>query len=283
MITEYSEERQKSLILDYFGREARIRLLRRAATFGAPVFVVDFDRGPRHFRTLGSFGAGGQVTEQSSMDLLYPARLVFHYERLMSLAFAMVERPVTALLLGVGGAAMWRFVRAYLPECSPTLVDSDETIIALARRWFYLNQPVVHDTAQRFLAGTTAQFDVILVDLYGPAGPAEIDEVFWTRCLDALTPCGCLASNWADFAVNPSVRPMAATLAAVARSRGLEPIFVTRRGFRDNLAQYVPTAPGRGPEALDGALERFAGDRHLPDRGRGILENCLVTRHFPVD
>jgi spermidine synthase len=217
------------------------------------------------------------------MDLLYPARLVFHYERLMSLAFAMVERPVTALLLGVGGAAMWRFVRAYLPECSPTLVDSDETIIALARRWFYLNQPVVHDTAQRFLAGTTAQFDVILVDLYGPAGPAEIDEVFWTRCLDALTPCGCLASNWADFAVNPSVRPMAATLAAVARSRGLEPIFVTRRGFRDNLAQYVPTAPGRGPEALDGALERFAGDRHLPDRGRGILENCLVTRHFPVD
>ncbi len=283
MITDYSEERQKSLIVDYFGRDARIRLLRRAATFGAPVFVVDFDRGQRHFRTLGSFGAGAQVTEQSSMDLLYPARLVFHYERLMSLAFAMIERPVTALLLGVGGAAMWRFVRAYLPDCAPTLVDSDETIIALARRWFYLNQAVVHDTAQRFLAGTTAQFDAILVDLYGPAGPAEIDEVLWTRCFDALAPGGCLASNWADFAVNPNVRPMAEALAAVARGRGLEPIYVTRRGFRDNLAQYVPTAPGSGPEALDGVLERFAGERHLPDRGRGILENCLATRHFPVD
>ena len=110
MITDYGEERQKSLILDYFGHDARIRLLRRAETFGAPVFVVDFDRGQRHFRTLGSFGAGAQVTEQSSMDLLYPARLVFHYERLMSLAFAMVERSITALLLGVGGAAMWRFV-----------------------------------------------------------------------------------------------------------------------------------------------------------------------------
>jgi len=283
MITEYSEERQKSLILDYFSRDGRIRLLRRAETFGAPVFVVDFDRGSRHFRTLGSFGAGGQVTEQSSMDLLYPARLVFHYERLMSLAFAMVERPVSVLLLGVGGAAMWRFVRAYLPDCAPTLVDSDETIIALARRWFYLNQPVVHDTAQRFLAGTTAKFDAILVDLYGPAGPAESDEVFWIRCFDALAPGGCLVSNWADFAVNPNVRPMAEALAAVARGRGLEPIFVTRRGFRDNLAQYVPTTEGIGPEALDGALERFAGERHLPDRGRSILENCLVTRHFPVD
>ena len=283
MITEFGEERQKSLVLDYFGRDSRIRLLRRAATFGAPVFVVDFDRGTRHFRTLGSFGAGAQVTEQSSMDLLYPARLVFHYERLMSLAFAMVERPVTALLLGVGGAAMWRFVRAYLPDCAPTLVDSDETIIALARRWFYLNQPVVHDTAHRFLAGTTAQFDAILVDLYGPAGPAESNETFWMRCVEALAPGGCLASNWADFAVNPNVRPMAEALATVARSRGLEPIFVTRRGFRDNLAQYVPTAEGTWIEALGGALERFAGERHLPDRGRGILENCLVTHHFPVD
>ena len=283
MITEYGEERQKRLILDYFGRDARIRLLRGAPTFGAPVFVVDFDRGLRHFRTLGSFGAGAQVTEQSSMDLLYPARLVFHYERLMSLAFAMVERPVTALLLGVGGAAMWRFVRAYLPDCSPTLVDSDETIIALARRWFYLNQPVVHDTAHLYLAATTAQFDAILVDLYGPAGPAESDEAFWTRCLDALAPGGCLASNWADFAVNPNVRPMAESLAAVARARDLDPIFVTRRGFRDNLALYVATAPGTVPEMLGSTLERFAGERHLPDRGRGILENCLVTRHFPVD
>jgi len=283
MITEYSEERQKSLILDYFGHDARIRLLRRAETFGAAVFVVDFDRGARHFRTLGSFGAGAQVTEQSSMDLLYPARLVFHYERLMSLAFAMVERPITALLLGVGGAAMWRFVRAYLPDCAPTLVDSDETIIGLARRWFYLSQPVVHDTAQRFLAATTARFDAILVDLYGPGGPAESEEVFWERCLEALAPGGCLAANWADFAVNPAVRPMAEALSAATRTRGLEPFFVTRRGFRDNLAQYVPTAPGAGPDTIGGALERLALERHLPDRGRGILENCLVTRHFPVD
>ena len=283
MITEFGEERQKSLILTYFGRDARIRVLRRAATFGAPVFVVDFDRGARHFRTLGSFGAGAQVTEQSSMDLLYPARLVFHYERLMSLAFAITARPITALLLGVGGAAMWRFVRAYLPDCAPTLVDSDDTIITVARRWFYLSQPVVHDTAQRFLATTPTRFDAILVDLYGPGGPAENDEAFWARCLDALNPGGCLACNWADFSVNLVVRPMAEALGAVTRARGLEPIYVTRRGFRDNLAQYVPTSPGVGPDTIGAALDRFAEKRHLPDRGRGILENCLITRYFPVN
>ncbi len=282
MITPYSEERQRSLILDYFGSNARIRVLRRADTFGAPVFAVDFDRGPRHFRTLGSFGAGAQVTEQSSMDLLYPARLVFHYERLMALALAMSRQAVNALLLGVGGAAMWRFIRAYVPECAPTLVDSDETVVAIARRWFYLKQAVVLDTAQRFLAETNSRFDVIMVDLYDAGGPAESGDAFWVRCLDALAPGGCLANNWADFAVNPDVRPMAESLASVAKARGIEPIYVTRRGFRDNLVQYVPTEPEIGAEAITDVLERFVEERHIPDRGRGILENCIVGTRFPI-
>jgi hypothetical protein len=288
MITGYGEERQRSLILDYFGDEARIRFLRHAEAFGAPVFVVDFDRGPRHFRTLGSFGAGAQVTEQSSMDMLYPARLVFHYERLMSLALAMSRRTVEALLLGVGGAAMWRFIRAYLPDCSPTLVDADETIATIARRWFYLDHPVVAETAQQFLARSGARYDVVLVDLYDAAGPARFDEAFWTRCLDALAPGGCLTANWADFAVNPDVRPMTASLSAVAQTRGFAATFVTRRGFRDNLVQYVPTDLEIGSEAmtmaqLDGVLERLVRERHIPDRGRGILENCIVTARFPID
>ena len=120
------------------------------------------------------------------MDLLYPAHLVFHYERLMSLAFALCERPVSALLLGVGGAAMWRFMRAYVSECAPTLVDADQAVMAIAKRWFYLSQPVVIETAQQFLAGNERRFDVVLVDLYDSRGPAPFDEEFWSRCIDAL-------------------------------------------------------------------------------------------------
>jgi predicted O-methyltransferase YrrM len=284
------DEHLRRLITEYFGAAARLRQLRPTTAFGAPVFVVDFDRGVRHYRTFGSFGPtfGAanpeelQVTEQSSMDLLYPAQLVFHYERLMSLAFALVERPVTALLLGVGGAAMWRFLRAYLPECAPTLVEADESVAAIARRWFYLSQPVVADTAERFLAGNTQHFDVVLVDLYDARGPAPLDEVFWTRAIDALAPGGCLATNWADFATNKGVRPMAEAQEAVAQARGLGTYFVTRRGFRDNLIQYLPTGGERQPDAITGALERFATERRLPDRGRGILEHCLVATGFPI-
>ncbi|HTZ36546.1 MAG TPA: hypothetical protein VMB84_11010 [Stellaceae bacterium] len=289
------DERQRRLILDYFGEAARIRVLRPAPIFGASLFVIDFDRGPRHYRTLGSFGAAFeksvanwfgsqlQVTEQSSMDLLYPGQLVFHYERLMSLAFGFVARPVSALLLGVGGAAMWRFMRAYLPDCAATLVDCDETVVALARRWFYLHQPVVIDSAERFLAGNTQLFDVILVDLYNSGGPAAFDTIFWERCFGALAPGGCLATNWADFAVNRKVKPMAEAQAAVARARGFDCFYVTRRGFRDNLIQYVPTGSERRLETLTAVHERFARERRLPNAGRGILEHCVVTPGFPLD
>ena len=283
MITEFGEERQRRLVLDYFGGEARLRIMRRAPTFGSPVFVVDFDRGARHFRTLGSFGSSVQVTEQSSMDMMYPARLVFHYERLMSLALAMSPKAVNALLLGVGGAAMWRFMRAYLPECAPVLVDCDEAVVAIARRWFYLNHPVALDTAERYLAGTTQRFDVILVDLYNASGPAEFDPGFWARCLDALAPGGCVATNWADFAVNKKVKPMAESQAELARARGLDCFYVTRRGFRDNLIQYVPTGAGRGLETLVEAHQRFTKARRLPNGGRGVLEHCVVTPGFPID
>ena len=295
MANTADDERQRRLIRDYFGQDSRIRLLRPSPIFGASLFVIDFDRGARHYRTLGSFGAafektiatwfgnGDQVTEQSSMDLLYPAQLVFHYERLMSLAFGFVAKPINALLLGVGGAAMWRFIRAYLPECAATLVDCDETVVAIAKRWFYLNQPVVIDTAERFIAGATQKFDAILVDLYNAAGPAEFDAAFWSRCLDALAPGGCLATNWADFAVNRKVKPMAESQAELARARGLECFYVTRRGFRDNLIQYVPTGDAQRLETLTRVHERFAKERRLPNSGRGILEHCVVTPNFPLD
>jgi spermidine synthase len=295
MAKSADDERQRRLIHEYFSEQARIRLLRASPTFGASLFVIDFDRGARHFRTLGSFGVAfektianwfgsrDQVTEQSSMDLLYPAQLVFHYERLMSLAFGFVERPINALLLGVGGAAMWRFMRAYLPECAPTLVDCDPAVAAIAKRWFYLTQPVVIDTAEQFLAATTQKFDVILVDLYNAGGPAEFDAMFWARCLGALETGGCLATNWADFAVNRKVKPMAEAQAELARAWGLDCFYVTRRGFRDNLIQYVPTGADRGLQTLTAVHERFARDRRLPNGGRGILEHCLVTPNFPID
>ena len=76
---------------------------------------------------------------------------------------------------------------------------------------------------------------------------------------------------------------MADALAVVAEARGLAPIYVTRRGFRDNLVQYVATEPGIGAEAMTDVHARFVAQHRPPDRGRGILENCIVATRFPID
>jgi hypothetical protein len=76
---------------------------------------------------------------------------------------------------------------------------------------------------------------------------------------------------------------MADSQQRLAQGRGLDTYFVTRHGFRDNLVQYLPTGAERGPEAITGVLERFARERRIPDRGRGILEHCIVAPRFPLN
>ena len=155
----------------------------------------------------------------------------------------------------------------------------------------------VHSEARRFAA---QGYDILLIghdgheEVIGTAGeaptsihlvdgPAESDTAFWTRCLDALAPGGCLATNWADFASNRKVKPLTQLQVDLARARGLDCVFVTRRGFRDNLIQYLPTGAARGAEAIAPAHERFARERRLPSRGHGIINDCLITQDFPLD
>src|SRR5260370_32916171 len=64
VITDYREERQRSLVLDYFGNDARIRVLRRAEPFGAAIFVGVFDAGPRDFGTRGRSCPGARGPAQ---------------------------------------------------------------------------------------------------------------------------------------------------------------------------------------------------------------------------
>jgi hypothetical protein len=76
---------------------------------------------------------------------------------------------------------------------------------------------------------------------------------------------------------------MAESQAEIARARGYDCFYVTRRGFRDNLIQYVPTDADRRLGTLTEAHHRFAKARRLPNGGRGILEHCVVTPGFPID
>jgi hypothetical protein len=277
----------RRLIHQAHGPDARIRLLREAPSYGASVFVVDIDNGPRHVRLLGGFRPGAaapggdpEVVTLSAMDLIHPTRLELDYMRLMSLAFALCERREKALLLGVGGGDMWRFVRAALPECALTLVELDEDVAAMAQRWFYLTQPAVIMPAQRFVMETSDRFDVLLVDFYDDRGDVVLDPDFWAHCLAALAPGGCIATNWLQ--ADKRTKAMAETQIEAARARGHDCFFVTPRGRRGNFIQFLPTAEGRGRDNVAMAVERFFKEQRLPEANRPDLKDFIISTTFPV-
>src|SRR5258708_1547571 len=147
----------------FFGEDSEIVEQRYAATFGARVAVIDMPRGTDIRRTLASLNENGVVTQQSAMSLMRPDQLIFAYERAMALAGAVVPHLRTALLLGLGGGAMVRFLAAFFPDCALTIVEHDAVIVELAKRHFRIDHPVALADAVTFLRETQARFDAIFV------------------------------------------------------------------------------------------------------------------------
>jgi spermidine synthase len=264
-------------IIGQYGVECRIQQVRRTPQFRSVLFVVDLMQGARLTRILGAIGRSGQLTEQSGMDMLHPERLVFLYERLMLTALALVERPRAVLQLGLGGGAMCRHLRAYLPESAVTVVERDPTVVDLARRFFHIDQPIRQADAQEVVADARCQYDVILADLYDGRGMESFEPGFWQDCARALRPGGCLAVNWAAFVDDAVARAEAKAIElAVGRS-----FFVGPRALSENVVQLVPFDERVSLAELAPRWRRFAETHRLPREDRDVLKRCTMTAAFP--
>lgn len=261
----------------YYRGGCEVLATRRTANGAAFWFVADVARQARPVRILGSIDRSGALLEQSAMDLLQPERLVFFYERLMFTAFALAAAPRRALLLGLGGGAMERHVRAYLPDCALTIVERDAVVLHLARRFFHFAQPVLKADAEEVVGEMASGFDIVLVDLYDAGGLVSLAPDFWQDCRTALGDGGCLAINWAGFLDRPRVT---AEIARAARVLA-DSLYLVERGARPNMVQLVPAAPGLGPGDLARRLQDFARARRLPREDRALLQRCEVLRHPP--
>src|SRR5260370_10251112 len=150
----------------FFGADSEILEERCAATLGARLAVIDVPRGTDVRRYLASLSDNGLVTQQSAMSLMHPERLIFAYERVMALDVAVAPKPRSALLLGLGGGTMMRFLSAYFPDCALTIIEHDPAVLALARRHFHVDHAIELADAVEFVAATEARFDAIFVDIY---------------------------------------------------------------------------------------------------------------------
>ncbi len=163
---------------------------------------------------------GGQ--EQSALDLSDKRRWVYKYTYLLSLAILALpgeaaERPVSCLMIGLGGGSFADFLADSFPQWQIRVVEIDPAIIRLSRKYFPLNRrlEIIQADGRAFLTKAREKYDVIIMDAFGETfiPPALYTFEFFTLMKNRLQPKGMVLMNaWENSALDQRER---ATLARV--------------------------------------------------------------------
>ncbi len=146
----------------------------------------------------------GTEPKQSSMDLHDPLRLTLTYTRAMMAALLFNPAPRRALLLGLGGGSMAKFLLHYFPDCRVDVVEYRESVYKLARGYFQLPDDPrlsvqIGDAADfvREADASWCDYDLLLIDCFTGEGIAHgtAGISFFEACRSRLGPDGVLASN----------------------------------------------------------------------------------------
>lgn len=138
---------------------------------------------------------------QSRMSLRDPDLLVFDYTRLMAAFLLLLPRPRRALLVGLGGGSLLKFLHRHVAGLTLDAVENDARVIAL-REDFRIPADsrrlrVRLADGVRFVGDASQTYDVLLLDGYDEQGmPARLRSAsFVAACRRALRPDGLLVIN----------------------------------------------------------------------------------------
>ena len=164
----------------------------------SPAIVV---RDRQGYREMVASDEGGElVWSRAALD--EPARSGWFYIDLLHLAAVRAPTQRRFLFIGSGGGVSLRQFAQVYPGAMLNVVESDERVVTLARRWFDLdavpNLSITIDDGASFLRRVaSATWDAIIVDAYDGselATPFE-SRVFFADVRRALRPGGGLAFN----------------------------------------------------------------------------------------
>lgn len=144
----------------------------------------------------------GTSARQSAMSRHAPDRLVLPYTRYMLTGLLFCREPRRALVLGMGGASLPRFLVHAFPDCQVDVVERRAKVVEVARSHFRLpSSPTLRIhvmDAGRYLRTWRGQpFDLIMVDLHDSEGTAPIvrDAAFFPACAGLLRRSGVVSTN----------------------------------------------------------------------------------------
>jgi spermidine synthase len=154
-------------------------------------------------------------TVQSAMRVGQPEALELSYTRAMMAFLLFAPPPRTAVLIGLGGGSLAKFIYRFMPETRVQVVEINREVAEVAHAWFGLPQPcarlsvAIADGAQ-WVAGASEPVDALLVDAYDGRSLAGslATEDFFGAARRALSPGGVFAMNlWSsDRAFDRNVR-----------------------------------------------------------------------------
>lgn len=144
----------------------------------------------------------GSDTVQSAMRLDEPDALELAYTRAMMAFLLFVDTPHNALLVGLGGGSLVKFMHRHLRQTRMQVVEVNAEVIDVAREYFYTPpddgrlQTIVAEGAQH-IANTRPVVDVLLVDAYDGKSLAAglATGTFFRTARETLSPAGMFVMN----------------------------------------------------------------------------------------
>jgi spermidine synthase len=150
----------------------------------------------------------GHEVVESAIDLQDPDRLAIEYTRVMFVSHLFRPEPARALLIGLGGGAMVRFMRRFFPDTSVTAVEIDPGVVRAAEAYFGVvpgeNCEILTEDGFDYVARGGDSFDVIYMDAFLKPSTSTDEEgaplnmrtlAFLRQLRGRLTPGGVLVIN----------------------------------------------------------------------------------------
>jgi spermidine synthase len=145
---------------------------------------------------------------QSSMILQDPTKLDLRYSRSMMASMAFVPEAKDVLLVGLGGAAIPKFIQKQFPDVRIDIVEVDADVVKVCQEFFEFkgtpNTHVIVMDGRMFFKRSQKKYDLILLDAYAADHvPFHLTTREFVQLVkDHLNPGGLVASNLWEQSVN---------------------------------------------------------------------------------
>lgn len=144
----------------------------------------------------------GSDTVQSAMRLARPNDLELSYTRSMMAFLLFMPPPERALMIGLGGGSLAKFIYHRLPDVRIKAVEVSSQVVAIARHYFHVPaddsrfEVVIADGAD-YIAREDAAADAVIVDGYDADAHAEelASKAFYAACRERLKSKGMFIVN----------------------------------------------------------------------------------------